>query len=122
MTKKKKSLETQGRERAIKLQGLTDFFEEAKAYAGAKRAAAAGKAPAPQVVPAWEAMIPYATGERPVMKVARDGTHCGQPTRPMECCASEMPQKKRIEIKSASEIVRINHRMEFVLPFASIAT
>ena len=63
---KPKSLEEQAKARRVKLQGLVDFFDEAKAYAKAKQAAKAG-APAPEVVPAWEAMLPYVSGKLPIM-------------------------------------------------------
>ncbi|HZL44095.1 MAG TPA: amidohydrolase family protein [Verrucomicrobiae bacterium] len=61
-----KSLEDQGKERRKKLRALEDFFEEAKAYAGAKNAAAQHRAEAPKVIPAWEAMLPYVRGESPI--------------------------------------------------------
>ncbi len=61
-----KSLEDQARERGIRLRATEDFFEEAKAYAKAKDAAAKGNAPAPQLIPAWEAMLPCVRGELPV--------------------------------------------------------
>jgi len=64
---KPKSLEDQAKERQAKVQATVDFFEEAKAYATARAAAAQGRAPAPQHVPAWEAMLPYVRGELPVM-------------------------------------------------------
>ena len=40
-------------------------FDEARAYAKAKDAAANGLPP-PEKIPAWEAMLPYARGERPL--------------------------------------------------------
>jgi imidazolonepropionase-like amidohydrolase len=58
-----KSLEDQAKERRARLRSLADFFEEARAYAKAKRAAAAGHASAPEKIPAWEAMLPYLPGE-----------------------------------------------------------
>ncbi len=61
-----KSLEEQARERRGKLQALTEFFEEAKAYAKAKDASARGLANKPAVVPAWEAMLPYVHHELPI--------------------------------------------------------
>jgi imidazolonepropionase-like amidohydrolase len=64
---KPKSLEDQAKERRTKLQSTVEFFEEAKAYAKAKDAAVKGKAVAPQIVPAWEAMLPYANRERPIV-------------------------------------------------------
>jgi imidazolonepropionase-like amidohydrolase len=63
---KGKSLDEQAKERRTKLQGLVDFFDEAKAYAKAKAAAQHG-APAPEVVPAWEAMLPYVSGQLPIV-------------------------------------------------------
>lgn len=69
---KRKSLDEQARERRSKLRGLADFFEDAKAYARAKDAAASGSAPAPQTVPAWESMLPYIRGELPIMVHADD--------------------------------------------------
>ena len=62
-----KSLEDQARERRIRLRAIEDFFEEAKAYAKAKDAAAKGHAAAPETIPAWEAMLPYVRGELPIM-------------------------------------------------------
>jgi hypothetical protein len=48
-----KSLEDQAKERRAKVRAAEDFFEEAKAYARAKDAAAKGNAPVPERVPAW---------------------------------------------------------------------
>jgi imidazolonepropionase-like amidohydrolase len=59
-----KSLEDQAEERRAKLSALADFFDEAKAYAKAK---AANGSPAPEKIPAWEAMLPYARGELPLV-------------------------------------------------------
>jgi len=61
-----KSLDEQAKERRAKIRATEDFFEEARAYAWAKAAAAEGKAPAPARVPAWEAMSPYVQGELPI--------------------------------------------------------
>ena len=61
-----KSLEDQAKERRAKLTALADFFDEAKAYAKAKDAATNGS-PAPEKIPAWEAMLPYAHGELPLV-------------------------------------------------------
>jgi len=61
-----KSLVDQAKDRRRRLLAIQDFFEEAKAYAKAKDAAAKGQAPAPELVPAWEAMLPYARGELPI--------------------------------------------------------
>jgi len=62
-----KSLEEQAKERRARLRALQDFFEEAKAYAKAKDAGAKGKIASPDLIPAWEAMLPYVRGERPIM-------------------------------------------------------
>jgi len=64
---KTKSLEDQAKERRAKLQSLQEFFRDAQAYAQAKRAADAGHAASARSVPAWEAMLPYVRGERPLM-------------------------------------------------------
>lgn len=61
-----KSLEDQAKERRLRLRAVEDFFEEAKAYAKAKDAAAKGQAAAPESIPAWEAMLPYVRGELPI--------------------------------------------------------
>ncbi len=61
-----KSLEDQDKDRRTKVQATEDFFEEAKAYAKAKDAAASGSAPAPESIPAWEAMLPYVRGQLPI--------------------------------------------------------
>ena len=65
-TSKWKSLEDQAKERRARLQATQDFFEEARAYAKAKDAAAKGQTPAPELIPAWEAMLPYVRGELPI--------------------------------------------------------
>src|SRR5439155_18468211 len=62
-----KSLDEQAKERRGKQRSLEDFFEDAKAYAKAKSAAAANKSPAPERTPAWEAMLPYVEGKLPLM-------------------------------------------------------
>jgi imidazolonepropionase-like amidohydrolase len=62
-----KSLEEQARERRAKLKELEDFFEEARAYARARDAAAQDSAKAAAIVPAWEAMLPYVRGELPLI-------------------------------------------------------
>jgi imidazolonepropionase-like amidohydrolase len=61
-----KSLEDQATERRARLRAIEDFFEDAKAYARAKDAAAKGQAAAPEQIPAWDAMLPYVRGELPV--------------------------------------------------------
>ncbi len=62
-----KSLEAQATERRVRMRAIEDFFEEAKAYAKAKDAAAKGQATAPESIPAWDAMLPYVRGELPIM-------------------------------------------------------
>ena len=62
-----KSLQDQAKERRARLRATEDFFEEAKAYAKAKEAAAKGQASAPEKTPAWEAMLRYVRGDRPIM-------------------------------------------------------
>lgn len=64
---KGKSVEDQAADRRAKLRAAQDFFEEAKAYAKAKDASAKGLVPAPEKIPAWEAMLPYVRSELPVM-------------------------------------------------------
>jgi imidazolonepropionase-like amidohydrolase len=61
-----KSVEDQAKERDKKIRMLNDFFFDARAYSAAKSAAETNSAK-PQLVPAWEAMIPYVRGELPVM-------------------------------------------------------
>ncbi len=62
-----KSLDEQAKERRARLRAIEDFFEEAKAYAKAKDAAAKGQAPAPEQIPAWESMQPFVAGKLPIM-------------------------------------------------------
>lgn len=62
-----RSLEEQAKERRAKLRSMEDFFEEARHYAKARDAAAKGSAPAPEKIPAWEAMLPYLRGELPIV-------------------------------------------------------
>lgn len=64
---KVKNLEQQARERYAKLRDLVAFFDDARAYAQAKAAAAKGQASAPAVIPAWESMLPYVEGRLPVV-------------------------------------------------------
>jgi imidazolonepropionase-like amidohydrolase len=64
---KGKSLDEQAKERRSKLRALADCFDEARAYAKAKDAAAKGNSPVPFRIPAWEAMLPYVRGELPIM-------------------------------------------------------
>jgi imidazolonepropionase-like amidohydrolase len=60
-------MEEQAKERTAKVRSMEDFFAEAAHYAKAKAAAADGKRPAIELIPAWEAMLPYVRGELPVM-------------------------------------------------------
>jgi imidazolonepropionase-like amidohydrolase len=64
---KGKSMEEQAADRRARLRAAQDFFEEAKAYAKAKDASAKGSVPAPEKIPAWEAMLPYIRGDLPIM-------------------------------------------------------
>ena len=67
-----KSLEDQAKERREKIKALEDFFEEARAYAKARQAGGKNGLPSENVVPAWEAMLPYVRGALPVMVHADD--------------------------------------------------
>ncbi|TAL05165.1 MAG: hypothetical protein EPO07_03985, partial [Verrucomicrobia bacterium] len=60
-----KSLDEQAKERREKIKALEDFFEEAAAYAKAK--GSAEKTKPFQLVPAWEAMLPYVNGDLPIV-------------------------------------------------------
>jgi imidazolonepropionase-like amidohydrolase len=60
-----KSLADQDKERRKQVSELSEFFDEARAYAQAKAASKHGL-PLPQKIPAWEAMLPYARGELPL--------------------------------------------------------
>ncbi len=64
---KGKSIEEQAKERRARQRATEDFFEEAKAYARAKDAAANGSVSPPERIPAWEAMLPYVRGDLPIM-------------------------------------------------------
>ncbi len=64
---KPKSLADQAKARRAKVQGMLEFFEEARAYAKAKAAGGQAGTPLPERVPAWEAMLPYVCGELPIM-------------------------------------------------------
>lgn len=57
-----KSLEDQAKERDRKLKAIDDFFEEAKAYAKARTGTTTT-----DVIPAWEAMLPWVKGELPLI-------------------------------------------------------
>jgi imidazolonepropionase-like amidohydrolase len=63
--------EEAGNTRARRLAELQGFFDEARAYDKAKKAAA-GTSPAPALNPSWEAMLPFIRGERPLMIHADD--------------------------------------------------
>jgi imidazolonepropionase-like amidohydrolase len=67
-----KSFEDQAKERTAKVKALDDFFEEARAYAK-QRGAADKTGSADDVVPAWEAMLPFVRGDKPVM-IHADGS------------------------------------------------
>src|SRR5438105_1579238 len=67
-----KALEDQPKERREKIKALEDFFEEARDYAKAREASGRNGLPAKNVIPAWEAMLPYVRGARPVMVHADD--------------------------------------------------
>ena len=67
-----KSLEEQSKERREKVKALQDFFQEARAYAKARSAGGKDGLPIEPIVPAWEAMLPYARGELPIMIHADD--------------------------------------------------
>ena len=62
-----KSLEDQAKERQRKLKALEEFFEEARAYARTRSAAAPSASVAFDSNPSWEAMLPVVRGEVPVM-------------------------------------------------------
>ncbi len=60
-----KSLEDQAKERQMKLRGLEDFFDEARAYE--KALSAKSKKLQVENTPAWEAMRPFVRGETPIL-------------------------------------------------------
>ncbi len=62
-----KSLPEQAKDRTAKLRAIDDFFAEAAHYARAKAASNSGQGSGIEVVPAWEAMLPYIRGDLPVM-------------------------------------------------------
>jgi len=64
---KAKALPEQDRERQKRVREIEEFFHEAKAYAKAKAAE-----PKLATVPAWEAMLPAARGEIPVVVEANE--------------------------------------------------
>ena len=67
-----KSLDDQAKARREKIKALEDFFAEALAYAKARGAGGQNGLPAKKVIPAWEAMLPYVRGARPIMVHADD--------------------------------------------------
>jgi imidazolonepropionase-like amidohydrolase len=67
-----KSLEDQAKERRKRLEELKDFFAEARAYEKAKRASESRPETEFKEVPAWEAMLPYVSGDLPLMVHADD--------------------------------------------------
>ena len=67
-----KSPEEQARERQIKLRSLEDFFDEARAYAKAVEASKKNPGNAPERNPSWESMLPFLSGEAPIMVHADD--------------------------------------------------
>ncbi len=67
-----KSPEVQDKDRKKRLNELIEFFDDARAYSKAKAAAANDKSIRFLSVPAWEAMIPYVAGSKPVMVHADD--------------------------------------------------
>jgi len=62
-----KSLDEQAKDRRAKVKAIGDFFDDAQAYARAKDAAVKSSTPAPEKIPAWEAMLPYVRGELPIV-------------------------------------------------------
>ncbi len=64
---KSKSLDDQAKDRRAKIRAITDFFEDAQAYAKAKDAAEKSRTPQPEKIPAWEAMLPYVRSQLPIM-------------------------------------------------------
>ena len=66
-----KSLEDQAKERQEKIRELSEFFDDARAYAKAREAAAKTGAEF-AANPPWEAMLPWLRGELPLMIHADD--------------------------------------------------
>ena len=64
---KAKSIDEQAKERRTRLRGTEDFFEEARAYAKAREAAQKERTNSWEMIPAWEAMLPYLDGTLPIM-------------------------------------------------------
>lgn len=65
-TAKWKPLDEQAKERWAEVRSIEEFFDEASAYAKAKAAAAKADKQF-ETIPAWEAMLPYVSRERPIM-------------------------------------------------------
>ncbi len=63
-----KSPEDQAKERRKKIRALEDFFEDARAYAAAKKASGETF----KKIPAWEAMLPVIDGKIPVIVHANE--------------------------------------------------
>jgi imidazolonepropionase-like amidohydrolase len=61
------SQEERVKERERKVKELADFFADARAYAQARDAAKTNGAPDPGLNPPWEAMLPYARGQQPII-------------------------------------------------------
>lgn len=64
----KKSLKDQDKDRKKRVRVLNDFFDEADAYTKARRAGSKSV----ELVPSWEAMIPFVSGEKSVFVYATD--------------------------------------------------
>lgn len=67
-----KSLDDQAKDRRARVRAIEDFFEEARAVATAREVAGTGAAPQPPPNPAWDAMLPFARRERPLIIHADD--------------------------------------------------
>lgn len=89
-----KSLEDQARERRARLREIEDFFAEAAAYAKAKSASTN------ETIPAWEAMLPFANGQIPLVVQADEHR---QIRRAVEWSAA---QKFRIVIEGGRDAWR----------------
>ncbi len=66
------SPDERAKEREKKVKELSDFFDDARAYAQARDAAKTNGAPDPGLNPPWEAMRPYLKGEKPIVVHADD--------------------------------------------------
>jgi imidazolonepropionase-like amidohydrolase len=62
-----KPLAEQAKDRTARLRAIGDFFAEAAHYAKAKASSNPAKGSGFEVVPAWEAMLPYVNGDLPIM-------------------------------------------------------